>query len=80
MRTHKDPPRTLTVILRNYAPSWAFKDPVEHRTVRIRLTDEQCQVLRLRCTHEPSPGQTYFEEISQCILEDPHDQKESDHA
>ena len=58
----------LTVIINNIAPFIHLQEPVQHRSVRIELTEEQKKMLRMKWVAR-SGATDYYEEISHCFLE-----------
>ena len=60
---------TLTVIIRDISPFVHLNGPVGLRTVRIELTKEQEEKLKLRSIGYINGVET-FEEYSACILEE----------
>ena len=52
--------KELTVIIADYAPFIHLQEPVNHRSVKIKLTDEQAEQFKL--------GKN--EHISQCFIEE----------
>lgn len=71
MRVDKTPleaPDTLTVVLYNDAMTRCFGEPASHRTIHLKLTDEQRQALRLEWVGFEC-GQNVHEGISMCYLE-----------
>lgn len=70
-------PEYLTFVIRDNAPFIHMQEPPRHRTVAIRLTQEQRQQLILKATG--SSGKTqHFEEISMVIVEPPSDEHEGE--
>ena len=63
------PPSTLTVIIIDHSPLVHMGEPVAKRSVRIKLTAEQQQALRLKYIGR-SGTVDLFEEVSCCFLED----------
>lgn len=66
----------LTVVIRDVSAFVHLDEPVTRRTVRIQLTDEQIEKLRLHYTHS-SHGSDFHEQISTCFLEEPETRKDS---
>jgi hypothetical protein len=62
-------PRFLTVVLRDIAPMVHLNEPVNHRSVRIELTENQRKILSLNNTHTIG-GIEFYENISLAILEE----------
>ena len=59
----------LTVIIRDDSPFMYLQEPPRHRSVNIEFTPEQAEQLKLKSIGR-SGGQEWFEEISQCFIED----------
>ena len=60
---------TLTVIIADHSRFVCLQEPVQHRTVHLRLTPEQEYMLRMRDTHT-SGGTQFKEEIAMCYIEE----------
>ena len=60
----------LTVVFRNEMPMLAFNDTPTHRTVVLRLTDEQVAKLTPRSIGHYGPAGELRESIAYYILED----------
>ena len=58
----------ITVVIANAFPL-TFQEPVQHRTVRIDLTDEQVGKLKLELVGH-SCGNDYHEYYSQAFIEE----------
>jgi hypothetical protein len=63
------PPKFLTVIIADYAKFTHAQEPVEHGSVKIELTQEQLNKLRLNYTDSRGTDK-HYEKISQCFLEE----------
>ena len=62
------PNRVMTVIIRDDSPMIHCVDSPSYRAVRVPLTDEQIEMLKLR--HVGSVGSIdYYEAISRAIIE-----------
>lgn len=68
MKEPKYPSGQLTVVIRDDSPMIHCNDSPRYRTVRLTLTPEQREALKLRCTGS-SGGAAIYEEVSMCILE-----------
>jgi len=70
METNKKriPTGKLTVVIRDKSPFFLFGDAPSYRTVQIQLTPEQRKQIELKVTYL-SGKESYYEDISQCILE-----------
>ena len=64
----KLPDDTLTVIFRDDGPMVCAGDSPAFRSVKIKLTEEQRDALRLRGTYT-SGNTEYYESISRCFIE-----------
>lgn len=64
----KSPGNILTVVIRNDAPMVCCGDSPSYRSVRIKLTPEQLQSLRLEQTHGSEPN-GFHEVVSRCFIE-----------
>ncbi len=62
------PNNILTVIIRDNSPMIFLQDAVSHRSVKIELTHEQVEQLKLNWIGT-SCGHDYYEEIAQCFIE-----------
>lgn len=60
---------SLIVIIRDESPLLHLNEPVSHRTIKIRLTEEQHEALKLRQIGTDR-GAPIFEAYSMCILEE----------
>jgi len=58
----------LTIIIRDNAPLIFANSTPTYRTVRVRLTEDQQNKIRLKHTGTLG-GDEVWEEVSQCILE-----------
>jgi hypothetical protein len=61
--------QVLTVVIADYSEFICAQEPVQHRTVRIELTNEQQDQLQMRQTGT-SCGNPIFERVSMVFLED----------
>jgi hypothetical protein len=59
----------LTVIIRDDSPFMHLQEPPRHRSVTLYFTPEQRKELKLRSIGRVG-GEEFFEEISQCFIED----------
>lgn len=66
---HRAPGRILTVIIRDSNPIRCLNEPSSHRSVRVILTKNQVERLRLCYTGEVL-GKPTYEEIDQCFIEE----------
>ena len=58
----------LTVIIRDLSPMIHLQEPVSHRRVTFELTEEQEDLLKLKCTGSVGSA-NIFEEYSSCFIE-----------
>lgn len=68
MKTKLPSDTVLTVIIRDEGPLIHLNEPVCLRSVRIELTQEQLEKLRVKHTYTIN-GQECYESISHCFLE-----------
>ena len=61
-------PQTLTVVIRNPAPTVFWGDGPAYRSVHIRLTDDQREMLSLKRVGTDR-GRAIYEEVSACFFE-----------
>jgi hypothetical protein len=58
----------LTIIIRDDSPMAYANDSPTYRSIRIKLTEEQCKQVVLKPTYS-SGGNWFFESISKCFIE-----------
>lgn len=66
---NRSAPKFLTVIIGDDSRFIHLQEPVQHRTVKIKLTQEQRDALSLKFTGAQGPV-AHYEFISKCILEE----------
>lgn len=61
-------PKFFTVIIKDSSPVYLENQPAMLRSIRLPLTPEQQEMIRLRFTYKTGDKE-HFEEISQIVVE-----------